>query len=41
MNIVEHIWDALQRAIQKISSPLHTFIDLGIALWDSCGELPT
>ncbi|GFT30860.1 transposable element tcb2 transposase [Trichonephila clavipes] len=35
MNIIEHIWKAIQRAVQKRFSPLFTPIDFLTALQDS------
>ncbi|GFX21522.1 transposable element tcb2 transposase [Trichonephila clavipes] len=35
MNIIEYIWDALQRAVQKRSPPPLTHTDLWTALQDS------
>ncbi|GFY08734.1 transposable element tcb2 transposase [Trichonephila clavipes] len=40
MNIVEQIWDALQRAVQKRSPPPLTPIDLWTALQDVWCQLP-
>ncbi|GBN37511.1 Transposable element Tcb2 transposase [Araneus ventricosus] len=40
MNIIEHIWDALQRAVQKRSHHPLTPTDLWTALQDSWCQLP-
>ncbi|GBL93571.1 hypothetical protein AVEN_63703-1 [Araneus ventricosus] len=40
MNIIEHIWDALQRAVEKRSPPPLTPTDLWTALQDSWCQLP-
>ncbi|GFW95366.1 transposable element tcb2 transposase [Trichonephila clavipes] len=40
MNIIEYIWNALQRAVQKKSPRLLTPTDLGTALQDSWSQLP-
>ena len=41
MNIIEHVWDALQRAVQKRSPPPLTAMELWTALQDSwCHLLP-
>ncbi|GBL95793.1 hypothetical protein AVEN_717-1 [Araneus ventricosus] len=40
MNIIEPIWDALKRAIQKRSPPPLTPMDLWTVLQDSWCELP-
>ncbi|GFX66688.1 transposable element tcb2 transposase [Trichonephila clavipes] len=40
MNIIEYIWNALQRAFQKRSPPLLTPTDLRTALQDSWCQLP-
>ncbi|GFX51986.1 transposable element tcb2 transposase [Trichonephila clavipes] len=40
MNIIEYIWDALQRAVQKRSSSPLTPTDLWTALQDSWCQLP-
>ncbi|GFR00262.1 transposable element tcb2 transposase [Trichonephila clavata] len=39
-NIIEYIWDILQRAVQKRSSPPFTPIDLWTPLQDSWCQLP-
>ena len=40
MSIIEHIWDALQRAVQKRSPSPLTPMDLWTALQDSWCQLP-
>ncbi|GFU05192.1 transposable element Tcb2 transposase [Trichonephila clavipes] len=40
MNIIEYIWDALKRTLQKISPPFLTPTDLWTALQDSWWQLP-
>ncbi|GBN41092.1 hypothetical protein AVEN_242454-1 [Araneus ventricosus] len=40
MNIIEPIWDALLRAVQKRSPPPRTVMDLWTVLPDSWCELP-
>ncbi|GFT79503.1 transposable element tcb2 transposase [Trichonephila clavipes] len=40
MNIIEYIWNALQRAVQKRSPPLLAPTDLWAALQDSLCQLP-
>ena len=40
MNIIEHIWDALQRAVQKRSPPPRTLTDLYTVLQDAWCQFP-
>ena len=40
MNIIEHVWDALQHAVQKRSPPPHTLTDLWTVQQDAWCQFP-